>query len=163
MIFMGERRPEQRHDSVPHDLVDRALVAVDGLHHQLEYGIKKLACLLGIAVCEQLHRAFHVGEQHRDLLALAFDRGARIENAFGQMARHRGLQRARCVRQRLRRVAALGTELGGRRKLGPTTGVDPRERRGAFHAEPGARRVLLLALRASHVLTCLRGNPPRLT
>ena len=63
VIFMGARRAEEGHDAVAHDLVDRALVAVDGLHHAFEDGIEELARLLGIAV----------GEEDRDLLALAFE------------------------------------------------------------------------------------------
>jgi hypothetical protein len=33
MVFMGNGRPEQGHDVVPHDLVHRPLVAVHGRHH----------------------------------------------------------------------------------------------------------------------------------
>ena len=74
MILVGERRAEQRHDAVAHHLVDGALVAVDRLHHALEHRVEERARLLGVAVGEQLHRALEVGEQHRDLLALAFER-----------------------------------------------------------------------------------------
>ena len=74
VVFVGDRRTEERHDPVAHDLVDGALVAVDGLHHQLEDRIENPAGLLRIAVGEQLHRALEVGEEHRDLLALAFER-----------------------------------------------------------------------------------------
>ena len=55
VVLVGERRAEQRHDAVAHDLVDRALVAVDGLHHPLEDRVEDAAGLLGIAVGEQLH------------------------------------------------------------------------------------------------------------
>ena len=72
MILVGERRAKQRHDAVAHHLVHRALVAVHGLHHALEHGVEELARLLGVAVGEQLHRALEVGEEHGDLLALAF-------------------------------------------------------------------------------------------
>ena len=71
VVLVGERRAEERHDPVAHHLVDGALVAVDGLHHPLEDGVEELARLLGVAVGEQLHRALEVGEEHRDLLALA--------------------------------------------------------------------------------------------
>ena len=37
VVLVGERRAEERHDAVAHDLVDRALVAVDRLHHVLEH------------------------------------------------------------------------------------------------------------------------------
>ena len=76
MVLVGERGAEERHDPVAHDLVDGALVAVDGFHHALEHGVEELARLLGIAVGEQLHRALQVGEEHGDLLALALQRGS---------------------------------------------------------------------------------------
>ena len=76
VVLVGERRAEERHDPVAHDLVDGALVAVDGLHHPLEHGVEELARLLGVAVGEQLHRALEVGEEHGDLLALALERGS---------------------------------------------------------------------------------------
>ena len=76
VVLVGERRAEERHDPVAHDLVDGALVAVDGLHHALEHGIEELARLLGVAVGQQLHRALEVGEEHRDLLALALEGGS---------------------------------------------------------------------------------------
>jgi hypothetical protein len=70
---MGERRAEERHDSVTHYLVHCALVAMHRLHHPFEHRIQDLARLLGIAVGEQLHRALEVGEKDRDLLTLAFE------------------------------------------------------------------------------------------
>ena len=91
VILVGERRAEQRHDAVAHHLVDGALVAVDGLHHPLEDGIEDLARLLGIAVGEQLHRALEVGEEHRDLLALALQRGLRGEDLLGEVLGRVGL------------------------------------------------------------------------
>ena len=91
VVLVGERRAEQRHDPVAHDLVDRALVAVDRFHHVLEHRIEELARLLGIAVGEQFHRALQVGEQHGDLLALAFQGGLGGEDLLGQMLRGVGL------------------------------------------------------------------------
>jgi hypothetical protein len=77
VIFMGERRAEERHDAVAHDLVHGALVVMDGVHHQREDGIENLARLFGITVGEQLHRALEVGEEDRHLLALALEGSAR--------------------------------------------------------------------------------------
>ena len=57
MILMGEGGAEEGHDAIPHDLVHRAFVAVDGVHHAFEDGIEDLARLLGVAVGEQLHRS----------------------------------------------------------------------------------------------------------
>ena len=76
VVFVGHRRPEQRHDAIAHDLVDGALVVMDGLHHALEHGVEELPGLLGVAVGEQFHRALQVGEEHRHLLALALEGGS---------------------------------------------------------------------------------------
>ena len=57
--------------TVAHHLVDRALVVMDGLHHAFKDGVENLSGLLRVAVGEQFHRPLEVGEQHRDLLALA--------------------------------------------------------------------------------------------
>jgi hypothetical protein len=85
VIFVGEGRAEEGHDPVAHDLVDGALVAVDGLHHPFEHGVEDLARLFGITVGEQLHRALEVGEEHGHLLAFAFQRGLRREDFLGEM------------------------------------------------------------------------------
>ena len=74
VILLGERRTEERHDSVAHHLVDRALVPVDGFHHQLEDGVQELARFLGIAIRQQLQRPLQIGEQHGHLLSLALER-----------------------------------------------------------------------------------------
>jgi hypothetical protein len=74
VVLVGERGAEERHDPVAHHLVHRALVVMDGLHHQREDGIENLARLFGIAVAEQLHRALDVGEEDGDLLSLTFER-----------------------------------------------------------------------------------------
>ena len=111
VVLVGERRAEQRHDPVAHDLVHRALVAMDRVHHVLEHRIEELARVLGIAVGQQFHRTLQVREQHGDLLALAFQGGLGGEDLLGQM---------------LRGVALRGGRLG--RRDGP-------ERRGALAAE----------------------------
>ena len=73
MVLVGERGAEERHDAVSHHLIHRALVAVDRLHHVLEHGVEDLACLLGVTVGEEFHRALEVSEEHGDLLALTFE------------------------------------------------------------------------------------------
>ena len=87
MVLVGQRRAEQRHDAVAHDLVDGALVAVHGRHHALEHRVEELPGLLGIAVGQQFHRALEVGKQHRDLLALAFQGAAGGQDLLGQIGR----------------------------------------------------------------------------
>ncbi len=93
VILVGERRAEQRHDPVAHHLVHRAFVAMDGLHHVLEDGVEDLARLLGIAFSEELHRALEIGEQHRHLLALAFEGSLGGEDLLGKVLRRVGLGR----------------------------------------------------------------------
>ena len=53
-------------------------VAVHRRHHALEHGVEELAGLFGVAVGQQLHRALQVGEQHGDLLALAFEGASEV-------------------------------------------------------------------------------------
>ena len=83
VILERDRCAEQRHDAVAHHLVHRALALAHGLHHQGEYRIEELPGLLGVAFREQLHRVLEVGEEDRDLLALAFERAAVGENEVG--------------------------------------------------------------------------------
>ena len=52
VVLVSERRAEDRHEPVAHELVDRALIAVNSLHHAFEDGVEELACVLGIAVGE---------------------------------------------------------------------------------------------------------------
>ena len=85
MIFMGERRPKQGHDAIPHDLIDRPLVAMHGLHHACEDGIEDGPGLLRVAVGQQLHGAFKVSEEDGDLLALAFQGALSSADFLGEM------------------------------------------------------------------------------
>ena len=55
MVLVGERGAKQRHDAVPHHLVDRALVPVNGLHHVFEDRVEQLPGFLGVAISQQLH------------------------------------------------------------------------------------------------------------
>src|SRR4030095_12251971 len=93
VILVGEGRAEEGHDAVAHDLVHRAFVVVDGVHHVLEHGIEELARLLGIAIGEQLHGALEVGEEHRHLLTLALEGGAGGEDLLREVPRRVGLGR----------------------------------------------------------------------
>ena len=118
--------------------------------------------VFGVDRLGELHRALHVGEEHRHLLALAFERAARGEDLLDQM---------------LRRV---GAGLGGRGVLGATsqrlaaavaellcpwafpatrgTGGGLRERRTALAAEPRVLRIFVAAGRAGHEIT-FRDDP----
>jgi hypothetical protein len=131
VVFVRQRRPEQRHDAVAHHLVDRALVAMDGLHHPLEDRIEELARVLGVSLGEQLHGALEIGEEHRDLLALALERRPRRQDALGEM---------------LGRVGARGTRARG--------AVVGQQTCAAAVAEATARRIRLTARRTPGGQTC---------
>ena len=99
VVLEGEGGAEERHDPVAHDLVHRALVAVDGLHHELEDGIEEGAGLLGVALGDQLHRSLDVREEHGHLLALALERGPRREDVLGEVPGRVGLGRGEAGRR----------------------------------------------------------------
>src|SRR5262249_15608126 len=62
-----------------------------GFHHQLQDRIENLADILGVPVSDQLRRILHVGKEHGDLLALAFECGPGGENLFGEVFRRIGI------------------------------------------------------------------------
>jgi hypothetical protein len=154
VILVCQRRAEQRHDAVTHHLVHGALVVMDGVHHQAEDRVDELARLLGIAVGEQLHGALEVGEEDRDLLALAFQRGLGDEDLLGQVLRRVALRGGE-ARPRLRWLGV--PELGAAPVAEATTrwvdlaalGAGQLRRRAAPVAEAGALGILVLAPRTS--------------
>jgi hypothetical protein len=87
MIFMRQRGAEQRHDAVAHDLIHGALVLMNRGHHPLKHRVEELARLLGIAIGQQLHGAFQIGKQDRDLFAFTFEGGLGGEDFLGQIPR----------------------------------------------------------------------------
>ena len=96
MIFMRDRRPKQRHDTIAHDLIHRPLIAMHGRHHVLQHRVEEVAGFLGIAVGEQLHRPLQVGKEDGHLFALAFERGLGGEDFLRQVAGGVG-ERGACV------------------------------------------------------------------
>src|SRR5262249_29162134 len=85
MIFVGQWRSKQGHDAIAQHLIHGTLVAVHGRHQAFEDGVEELAGFFGIPVGEELHGALQVGEEHRDLLALAFESALRVEDLLSQM------------------------------------------------------------------------------
>ena len=73
MIFMGNRRPEQGHNPIAHDLIHGAFIAMHGSHHALQHRVDELPGLLRVTVGQdEFQRPLQVRKEHRDLLALAF-------------------------------------------------------------------------------------------
>ena len=129
--------------------------------------------LLRIELLGQIHGLADVGEQNRNLLALALDCSAQVENLGSQMGRR---VRPRSGRGTLRRSARLGvcrrgtglprTSAAARRtkacpgrKGVPAAHALAHETRSAFHAELRAGGVLGLANRAAHALILARIVP----
>ena len=74
MVLVSNRRAEQCHDPVAGELVDEAFKALDALSEYPEEALHDRAPFFCVELLGQLHRAFHVSEQHGDLLAFAFER-----------------------------------------------------------------------------------------
>ena len=120
VIFVSQGRTEQCHDPVAHHLVDRALITVHGFHHVFQDRIQEFPRVLWILIRQQFHRTLHVSEQHRDLLALAFESALRGENFFGKVFGSVGSGRteARCYGLlSTHRLPTLKTELRASRDL----------------------------------------------
>src|SRR5262249_6879643 len=151
VILVRDRRAEERHDAVAGELVHRPLEAVHARGEDGEEAIDDPVPVLGIELLGELHRALHVGEEHRHLLALALHGGTGAEDLLGQVLRGVGAGIASdLVRERRRQnMPARGAELGGR-----AHGV------AAARAAAGQRRPTLLAeLRGRAVLVLAAGTP----
>jgi hypothetical protein len=87
VIFMGDWRPEERHDAVPEHLVHGAFVAVHGAHHDVQRWVQERAGLFRIETRNQLGGAFEIGKEHGHLLPLAFQGTARCKNLLNEIGR----------------------------------------------------------------------------
>ena len=154
VVFMGNRSPEERHDSVTHDLVHGPFVAMHCLHQPLEDRVEDFTCLLRVAIGQELHRPFEIRKQNRHLLALTFQRALGVEDLLGEMPRSvrvRGGE-ARSTSRSSRCLPACDAEGCTRWQLG--LAVDARQREGsaALHAKVRLGRILLPAARTYHVV-----------
>ena len=68
-------------------MVDRALEAVHLCQRDLEERIEHTVHALGTEPLGQWRRIGDVAKQHRHLLAFAFERAARVQDAIGQVPR----------------------------------------------------------------------------
>ena len=69
----GRRRAP---DPIARVLVDRTFEAVHAICEDLEEALEYAVPLFGVELLGQIHRPLHVGEEHRHLLALAFESAA---------------------------------------------------------------------------------------
>ena len=169
VVLEGDGSTEEGHDSVAHHLVDRAFVLVNGIHHQLEHGVENRPRFFGVAVGQQFHRPFQVGEQHRHLLALALERAPGGEDLLGEVLRGVSVGRAEPRRRRAGDLGERTSSYRVRRRWRPgergaaaaaelltgfvreTARLAGRSKRGAaLGAEPASIAVLCRALEAFH-------------
>jgi len=112
VVLVRNRSPKQRHDAVAGERVHRALEPIHAVGGNLEEILDDTKPLFGIEAFGEVHRAFDIGEQDGDVLALAFQRGFRLADLVGEMLgwerRVRGgrFGRRRGGRQRRAAVAA---------------------------------------------------------
>src|SRR5262245_28934965 len=110
MVLVRQWSTEEGHDAVAHHLVHRTFVAMHCLHRALEHGVEDLSRFFRIPVGQQLHGSLEIGEEHGDLLALAFKSGPGREDLLGEVPRGVGLDRG--TRLALRR--SRGARIPGR-------------------------------------------------
>src|SRR5437016_1098902 len=180
VILKGDRRPEERHDAIAGELVDRALVAVHSLHEVYEGPVHDTVEVLRIESGRKRREADTIDEQHRHLLALALERAAGGEDLFGQVPRGvgRGLAREPIGhlghRDRGRRTGggrtvapqratALVAEVGGGTDGRPARGTDAGQTRAATIAELRSGPIVAATLWARHddILSSASGRAPR--
>ena len=154
MVFMGNGGAEQGHDAVTQHLIHRALEAVHGVHHVPQGRIEEPLGGFGIEVADEFGGAFEIGKQHRHLLALAFQRGARRQNLLDEMARRVGLRgiRWQCRGARLagQRCTTAAAELFSRLIGEPTRRAGQCEWRPTLGTETAPGTVLGLATGTLH-------------
>ena len=151
VVLVCDRGAEESHDAVAGVLVDRSLEAVDAGGEDLEVAVEHLVPDLFADAAGELLRSLDVGEEHRHLLALAFERGARGEDLLGNVlwrvgARVGGEGRGPASYRRRTLVA----ELGYGAKLGTAACTLASERSRTFFAELCGIPVLMAASGALH-------------
>ena len=80
VVLVRDRRAEEGHHAIARELVDRSLEAMDAVGEDAEEPVEHAVPLLGADARGEVHRLLHVGEEDRDLLALALDAAPRGED-----------------------------------------------------------------------------------
>ena len=92
MVFMSDRGTKECKDAIAQGLRHVALITMHSFHHTLQGRIDDAMGLFRVQVFDELHRAFDVGKQGGDGLALAVGRTAGLQryllgpDALGQVA-----------------------------------------------------------------------------
>ena len=152
MVFMGDRRPEERHHPVAEELVDRALVAMNRTQDDLERAVHHRVDVLGIELLRHRREARHVREHHSDALSFSLQRAFRGEDLLGEVLRRVGVRGRELLRgwRGGHGGAALAAELVRRGIGDPAGGTQRLEACATLSAELHALRIFVRALRTTH-------------
>ncbi len=150
MILTRDRCPEQRHESVAEELIDRAFVAVHLGKRDTEEAIDHAVKFLRPQLRRQAARPDHVAEQHGHLLALTLDGTPDGQDLLTDVPRGVTRRSGRSGH----RAPAFQAELGTRRQYCAARGARNSYLRSAMQTEARLARILLPAPRAPH-----RGHP----
>ena len=115
IVFIGHGRPEQRHDRVANELIDRATIGLDHWDELREARVHHPADFLGVHSLGEGGKARNVGKQHRHLAAFTCQGGQRGRSGRGGRRMDKGLWSCRGVLARQRGGdRRTGRERGGR-------------------------------------------------
>jgi hypothetical protein len=148
VVLVRDRRTEESHYTVASILINRPLEAVNAVGKDPEETVKDTVPLLGIDLLGEIHRAFHVCEEHGYLLALAFEGATRSQDLLGEVLRGvgAGVRWWPSSRGLIDALPAVPAELLPWLVLCPAGGADDRELRAALSAEFSAGSIVLAAL-----------------
>src|SRR5216683_1115435 len=149
VILVRDRRAEERHEAVAQELVDGALEAVDLAERPLEEGAEQRVHAVGPELLGQYGGADQIAEQHRDRLALAFERAARGQDLLGEVLWRIGFG-SPGLDLRANRLPTLQAELRRSGQLGSTLRAGQCQTCPAFQAELGVLGIVVLAPETLH-------------
>ena len=153
VIFMRQRRAEQRHDAVAQNLIDGPFVAVHRIHHDMQDRIEILSHLFRIELFHHAGRTADVGEQYGHVFALPFDKAPRRQNFFRQVLGNDGFSSGRFSGRRPRdakTLAALAAKFRARPVRLAAVRTAHIERRAALVAKARVVGIFGLAMRTLH-------------
>jgi hypothetical protein len=144
VVLMRDRRPEQRHEPIAEELVDRALIPVHLGQRHLEEPVDHPVELLRPQLGRQRARTDYVAEQHAHLLALTLDGAPRRQDLLTDI--RRGVP----GRSRGHFMPTFRAEPGPGRQRRATAGARDSQLRATMQAKARLVGSLLAASRAPH-------------
>src|SRR5262249_32868797 len=134
VVFVSDRRPEERHHPVTEELIDRPLVPVDRTEDHFERTVHERVDVFGIELLRHRREARYIREHHGDDLPLALEGALGGKNFRGGVLGGVGIGRREAGgrlrsgwpygRRRVRQpLTALATELVAGRIGGLASGT----------------------------------------